>query len=217
MRRSGNHAIIEWIASHFLSTIHHNDCSGWKQVHNYSKHFYGCMRCERDLLIRSYEDFYPSLEELNDSRTIVILRDWYNMMSSRLVTKRDYVKNRHDKFYKSKKVVETWLEYAKLYKDYPNKFILYNKWVEDAEYRLSVQKNFGLDDSRDRYTSAFPESKVGHGSSFDKDKLNLCAVNERYKLLKLHHPDLYKSLNNAEVNGYCEDIFGLNIFALKFQ
>jgi len=32
LRRSGNHAITEWIAGHFAHALHHNDCVGWGEA-----------------------------------------------------------------------------------------------------------------------------------------------------------------------------------------
>jgi hypothetical protein len=212
MRRSGNHAIIEWIASHFLNTVHFNDCWGWKRLNYNSRHVYGCSKCKQELVIRSYEDFYPSKAEMGDNRTVVILRDFYNMMSSRLVTKRDHVRERHKQHYISTDIVGTWLQYAKLYDHYSDKFILYNKWVSDPNYRLKVQNNLGLDILRGNFVSQFPQSGVGKGSSFDKDVLNLGEVNERYRVLRKERPELYKKLYNEEVRIYCKNIFNLDIY-----
>ena len=209
MRRSGNHAIIEWISSHFNKTTHFNDCLGWKDIRCRTNEIYGCGD-NFDSVIYSYEDFAPNNEEIKRAETILIFRDWYNMMSSRLLTNRDKVRHKHSEE-ESDEVLETWLEYAKLYCEHPNKFILYNHWATDPNYRKIIQKKFNLNDEYDKFTSDFPKSKIGKGSSFDKNKLNLNNVNKRHQLIKLSNPEIYEKIINKEVTYYCKTIFNIEI------
>lgn len=211
MRRSGNHAIIEWIARHFNRVIHYNECWGWDEISYRSKHFYGNKENDIDLTIYSYEDFYPSEQEIQDPRCVVVLRDWYNMMASRLTTDRLYVKHRHQPSFNNDKVLETWIEYAKLYEKYKDKFILYNKWVSDSSYRLLIERQLDLGNLNDKFIVKFPSSGVGGGSSFDQNKVNLKTINQRYKLLKIKSLELYEKIIVADVVECCKNIFGIEI------
>jgi hypothetical protein len=214
MRRSGNHAIIEWIARHFHKTLHYNECWGWEKVNCRSEHIYGDKNSNMspDLIIYSYEDFCPSIEEAEDARSIIILRDWYNMMSSRIISGRDKVKYRHHQGFYNDNILETWLEYIKVYELNKDKTIIYNKWSVDSDYRISIAKTLNLKNiSDDKYIKEFPLSKIGNGSSFEKDKINTELINERYKLLKKMNNKLYKEMLKNEVVGHCKTIFNIEI------
>lgn len=213
MRRSGNHAIIEWIASHFDKTLHYNECWGWDRIENKSQHVYGNKNANAlGLTIYSYEDFCPSEEEIKDSRSLLILRDWYNMMSSRIISNRNTAKHRHAKNFNNKNVLGVWLQYIDMYKSYQDKFILYNKWVTDPYYRQIVSNIFKLNTNQDKYTTKLPSSGIGCGSSFDNNgTIDTNMVNIRYKLLKDKNPNFYESILNDQVIDPCKKIFNIEI------
>jgi hypothetical protein len=162
MRRSGNHAIIEWIARHFQKTLHYNECWGWENTNYRCQHIYGKQDTNilPDLVIYSYEDFYPSEEEIQDDRSILILRDWYNMMASRIITNRMTAKYRHEDGFVNENILETWLKYVEIYKSHKSKTILYNYWVSDSNYRKSVLNILGLNSNNDEYTTELPSSGI---------------------------------------------------------
>lgn len=207
MRRSGNHPIIEWIASYFNRTEHYNDCYGKDKF--FSKNFYGSgISC--DLSISSYEDFAPSVEQIKDPNTYIVFRDWYNMMSSRLLSKRLFARYSYSKYYENPNVLKVWLDFAKLYEENESKFILYNKWVVDKQYRKLVQDrlNLGLSDN---FTTNFPKSGIGSGSSFGDEFINPKNMNKRYKILKIKNKKYFKSILKKEVSSYCKEIFDIDL------
>jgi hypothetical protein len=214
LRRTGNHTIIEWVAKHFNHTIHHNDCWDWPVPNNYwSRKEYGNIFTPVDLTIFSYEDFEPSEEEVVHSDSIILFRDWYNIAASRHVSGRGYkqtARYRHKSGY-NRDVLEVWLKYAYLYKKYPEKFILFNQWVTQEDYRVATASKLGLE-GYVLYTEELPESKIGNGSSFGEKRINPLDVNSRYTKLAKEHPQAYADITgNAEVNGLCEEIFNIKL------
>ena len=141
LRRSGNHAIIEWIAKHFECTIHYNDCIGYPNpTFIWSKHKYGNTKVKPVCEIFSYEDFEPSIEELQNKDTLFILRDWPNIAASRLKSKRgiDSARQRHNKE-RNRDAIDVWKEYIKLYEMYPEKCLIYNKLIYDKDYLKQIE------------------------------------------------------------------------------
>lgn len=214
LRRVGNHAMIEWIAKHFNHTKHYNDCWGWPvPSNNWVTKEYGDSSASFDLTIQSYEDFEPSQEEIEHPDTILLLRDWYNMAASRHVSGRGYInsaRQRHASAY-NRNVSEVWLKYAEIYHKYPEKFILFNRWTLDEDYRREVSERFNLPGIVE-YVSELPKSKIGSGSSFKDSKIDPEEVHLRYKLLASSDKKAYINItSNAEINRHCSTIFGINV------
>lgn len=214
LRRVGNHAMIEWIAKHFDHTKHYNDCWGWPTPNNnWVTKEYGDSSKAFDLTIQSYEDFEPSIEEVEHPDTILLLRDWYNVAASRHVSGRGYInsaRQRHRSAY-NRNVAEVWLKYAELYEQYPEKFILFNKWTLDETYRKEIAERFNLPGHAE-YVSELPKSKIGSGSSFKDKEIDPEKVHLRYKLLASSDKNAYINIiGNPDINRYCSDIFGINV------
>ncbi len=202
MRRSGNHAITEWIASHFSKTFHDNDVI---QNKPWVTKIYGKGNLV-DCYIDSYEDFAP--KHINKN-TIILLRDWYNMSASRLVSGRGWKNScRHyDQHGYNKSCEEIYLQYCKLWEQYPNNFIIYNKWCEDEDYQKEIEQKYKW--GRVPRLNKLPESKIGNGSSFKKSKLSF---NERYLDIIKNYPEEWVDIcSNKKINQYSEKIFGIKI------
>jgi len=208
MRRSGNHAITEWISSHFNSTFHRNDIikdTPW----NVKKYESSIKQKVNDCIINSYEDFEPI--EVNDG-TIIILRDWYNMCASRLNSGRDWQNSCRYKneLHFNRNCAEVYLEYCKLWEKYPDNFILYNKWCNDKNYEKEIEERYGL--KRVVRKNILPESGIGEGSSFEEKLSEDSKFNERYlKVIKKYPEDWKLIISNEEINKYCKKIFGIDI------
>lgn len=200
LRRSGNHAIIEWIAKHYNRTHHFNDCLNKPESSNFwrwKELYYGDKSKPTDCIIYSYEDFEPTPEDLKNSTesdtVICIWRDWYNIAASRLKSRRGINTARHrHKLTRDRKAAPVWLEYAKLYDKHPELFVLYNKIIYQPEYLKQVEANLALP-KHYRWEMTLPSSKMGDGSSFD----NLCDLNLRFQDLKGSSPKLYNELKDS--------------------
>ena len=204
MRRCGNHAITEWISSHFTKTLHNNDIIQNKPwlIKTYGQGNY--VDCQID----SFED-YPPQEKDIDENTIIILRDWYNMSASRLVSGRGWKRSCRfdDQHGYTRSCEEVYLAYCKLWEKYPSNFIVYNKWVSDEEYQKEIEDRYGW--KRVSRLDKLPESGIGNGSSFKNTSL---AFDERYLEVVENSP--YEWIDicaNKEINEYSKRIFGIEI------
>tara|TARA_Y100000592_G_scaffold1325_1_gene2084 strand:+ start:880 stop:2427 length:1548 start_codon:yes stop_codon:yes gene_type:complete len=203
MRRTGNHAITEWIASHFNKTIHNNDII---QNKPWVTNLHGDGKIV-DCYIDSYEDFEPG--EINEN-TIILLRDWYNLSASRLNSGRGWKNscryvNQHGYH---RNCIEVYLKYCELWEKYPDNFILYNKWVEDKNYVKEIEKRYGW------YHVArhdkLPESGIGGGSSFKDTSIG--SFTDRYlKIVEKYPEEWVEICSNKEINEYSKKIFGIEI------
>lgn len=210
IRRSGNHAIIEWIASNYAHVIHYNDCIGWESYSYFKKEIYGDTSKPLDCVVISYEDFEPSKEELEYANTYVIFRDYYNIAASRLQSSRglETACLRHQKD-NTRKVRDVWIKYANLYYENKDKFILFNSWANSEKYRQELSKRLNI--SNIAYTKNLPKSKIGSGSSFGENKISQLFINYRYLLLsKKFNKNWEEIKSDQEIEDFCNRIFGLN-------
>lgn len=240
LKRTGNHAITNWIKKQQTGSVRYLNnvpCDKNPYRHFYERHLsynnhpqtirqfkresQGKLR-KYDCLIYSYEDY--SLEEVTNPEfaekhdrylgksgeryDVLILRDPFNLLASRL--KNDYleVKSPH------KTVIDLWIAYAKEYlgeTQYLNNnkvCVDYNRWTIDREYRASIAAALKLEFS----DAGINEVKgQGGGSSFEGQAFDGQAskmdVHNRWK----HYAEdpLYRQLlDNRELLEYSERIFG---------
>lgn len=228
MKRSGHHAIINWILNHYDSFIYYNNCI----IKNNKLHY-----TEKNGIIKNgtppYEIKLLSFEDrknINQSsiksiskikkpiKNILIIRDAYNNYASRFEKKinksnANWVKNWHN--YDD---VEIWKNYAKEFigeTNYLNAIkINYNLWFQDIEYRKEISKNFGV--FTDKGFEEVP--KFGNGSSFDYKKFDNHAqkmkVLERWKNFYNDSNYYKKIVLDKEIKELNEKIFNFSL-ALK--
>jgi len=203
MRRSGNHAVIEWISSHFDKTIHNNDIiqnKPWVTNIHGDSNFVDCC-------IDSYEDFSPS--EITEN-TIIILRDWYNLSASRLVSGRGWKDSCRfpDTHGYNRNCAGVYLEYCKLWEKYPDNFILYNRWCTDEKYAQEIEERYGW--KKVPRKDELPVSGIGGGSSFGIETGG--GFEDRYLTVIKDHPnDWVDVCSNKDINYYSKKVFGLEI------
>ncbi|MBY0356360.1 MAG: hypothetical protein K2W82_00045 [Candidatus Obscuribacterales bacterium] len=190
MRRSGNHAIINWLlnhekgVSHFLNNLKmESELYRKRTVKGVSALEIGS---DTDLLVLSYEDYF--VEEIFNRRlemqrqeffgksstvqNVLILRDPFNCFASRIKSDFFYVRDIPGR----KQVLDLWKSYAREFLGISNTLgpgglvISYNHWASDADYRKDVIGKLGYDSLNDQILSEVP--KYGGGSSFDSLKLD---------------------------------------------
>jgi len=182
LQRSGNHAIIDWIASLFPRAAHLNNLAHdfGRDPANVAGHptFAGA-----DCRIVSFEDariklartadggFRPlldsvvpldpdSLDEF-DCRTLYILRDPYNCWASRVKAREaGGLTSPAELDY----FLDSWTAMARRHAAEPRSFVLYNAWFKDRAYRQAVCARLGGSYS-ERTLGEVPLE--GGGSSFD--------------------------------------------------
>ena len=156
LRRSGNHAVINWILGHYDGAIHYNNCYIENNKITYGPKAIKVWPGPAKQKLYSFEDLTP--EKLTEK--IIILRDPFNTFASRF---QRLLQDRNNFYYTvDKKMVNLWKNYAT-----QNCLIInFNKWLKNLEYRKELSKNFGIfTDKNKNYISEFTL-----GSSFDNYK-----------------------------------------------
>ncbi len=140
---------------------------------------------------------------------VLILRDPFNLMASRLKSDFMTVKAPH------KTVLDLWLEYDQEFcgetnflKTHPCVFVNYNRWTQERDYRQSLAENLGIpftDAGLDRV------SHHGGGSSFagtqvDGETLRRHIL-DRWQQYR-DDPSYCKLLGDARLHHYSAKIFG---------
>ena len=207
MKRSGHHAIINWILNHYNSSIYYNNCIAQNDKIYYANENEILKRGNEPYSIKvlSFED-RPNIDQSSietvykyrkPKKNILVLRDAYNNYASRFEKKTYPHKLNWTKKWHNYDDVEIWKKYAREFIGETNYLdaikINYNSWFQDIEYRKKLSKNFGK--FTDKGFQQVP--KFGNGSSFDSQKFNNNAqemkVLERWK----------KFFNDKD---YCEKI-----------
>lgn len=176
----------------------------------------------RDCLIYSYEDYslpkvfssyFEGKHNLYIGKTanrydLLILRDPFNLLASRLKNNYLSVKSRHQSF------VDLWIEYAKEYLGETNYLkhhkvcVNYNLWKSDRDYRQELASKLNID-----FTDAGINKVLSHGggSSFDGKNLDGKATEmdtkNRWQYF-IDDPIYRKLINNKELLSYSQQIFG---------
>lgn len=236
MKRSGHHAIIHWIVcqcpkrvvwlnnvkkfqnpfdnhdTHTLPSGHYVPQPGKQKF----KH--------RDYLIYSFEDPIPSkynhaeyrnyIGESGTHFNILILRDVYNLMASRIKAEKRHFFDREWPGHKitREESVALWMSYAREFTREDSNFfkINYNRWFIDLTYRMELSKKLGLKHNDNGMTRVSP---YGYGSSFDKHQYNGQAQNmdvlRRYEYF-MNNPD-FTGLFSKEVREMNKKIFSISI------
>jgi len=234
--RSGNHAIINWIAENragitrFLNHVtpglnpyeHKHYYYQWKDKQKIDT---SCKFSTIDCLIYSYENHRLSyinnkLYEKNrqnfvgyseNKKDILILRDPFNhfasILKSGMNASSSWLLNFND----------LWIEYAEEFTGNTNQlssdkiFINYNKWFKSSKYR----KKLAIDLALDVEHLTFPQNvaKFGGGSSFDSTrfdgKANKMDIEKRYISYK-ENTDYIRLFNDARIINLAEEIFDLD-------
>ncbi|NEO99038.1 MAG: hypothetical protein F6K58_10230 [Symploca sp. SIO2E9] len=232
LRRSGNHAVTNWVKEQqsgqvlYLNNIPPKE-NGYRVLYqHYPKehlrrealgHF-----VNKDCLIYSYEDW--DLEQITDQHfekkhdlywgksdrryDLLILRDPFNTLASRLKNNFIEVKDPNQTF------IELWLSYAKEYLGETNHLknnkvcINYNQWFLDVSYRKEITSNLKLEFS----DAGINQVKAqGGGSSFEGREFDGKAIQmkvlDRWKVFA-EDPRYLKLLGNEEILEYSKRIFG---------
>lgn len=217
MCRSGNHCIIFWmldnlggIKEKYEGTAYWNHDKLLYYYNNCSRYAYTFINNYRNL-VKSYEDVYYFKTPDENTKKIIILRDFLNMVSSRY-------KKYNPKLGLDRTYLESIQQVINLWKVLANECIsnsnittiLYNKWILDKSYRDSISDKLGINNEFDNTNIV---SCIGEGSSFkgvnlEEDKN---VYNERYKLIDL--PESMKNiiLNDTELLELNKKLFNIDI------
>ncbi|GFE68807.1 hypothetical protein [Chroococcus sp. FPU101] len=238
LKRSGNHAIINWIWKQYGEDVTHLNnlrvkCNPYRFLYEHypterlKREALGNFT-EKELLIYSYEDHrledivHQSFEKKHDlylgksakRYDLLILRDPFNCFASRI---KMYInKNQYDKHHTlvTNESVKLWLSYAQEFLGETNFLknnkicINYNLWCSEIDYRQQLAKQLDLEFSDAEFERV---KEQGGGSSFDG--LSLKEQGSKMKVterwkLMAEHPFFIELINNSEVLEYSNQIFG---------
>jgi hypothetical protein len=226
-KRSGHHAIIEWIGNNMNGGIvFHND-THWRSFVDGKKVYLGKRKevlyggkSKKNLTVYNFEDININQHSkivkspfvVNHDKTIIVLRDVYNMVASSIKSTTKNVdvtiRKRVDRWkeYCFELLGETdWVDKNKLH------FINYNMWFIDREYRDLIGKSIGFineDNGIDKVSS------YGGGSSFDKvsDARNM-NIFDRWKKYENHK--LFTKHITEDIDNLNRKVFGFDLEDLK--
>jgi len=209
LRRSGNHILIEWVASHFGTVEHHNDCL-IKGVGTYKSqspiqtyHGNGQGSCTLySFEERSVNDPQQmSLEHSGEFDLLIfVLRDVYSWGASLMM-------GRGEEHLREQ--LHVWKRMALFCIDNPEKFLLYDKMISDSSYIQEAKARFGLGSADNGLPSAFPKSGIGRGSSFGKFAGNTDAfLHREQEVVKKYGESPPKAWRNLLYDG---DVASLNL------
>lgn len=224
MKRSGHHAIINWIGDNLDGgATHFNDCSrGWKEgklIPSNQQSQGGKINGNGDNLIYNIEDFHPSnfknynLQNLqifhNPTLVILVLRDPYNWIASSIKCGGGPKKfiNRRVKIWKAQ--AKEYLNETRFINPPCGSYLVclnFNDWFKDNEYKKEMSKTLDL---QGWHTGIELVSPRGGGSSFDALRFNYKATQmkilERYK--EFESDIFFKSLIDDELRHLSKLIF----------
>lgn len=213
-RRSGHHAIMNWVYAHFSGPSGYvNEISKIDQI-DINSHFKnatieeieldrkGTSFFKKECLILNVEDADLKLasEEIEKSKfyprgrskkitNILILRDPFNLFASRL--KKSMNDGTSEVHWIGENSVRTWIQHAKEFLNETNYLgdnlvtISYNHWFSDIDYRRQISEKLDLKFTDDGFLTV---PSHGGGSSFDgvskNQNANTMEVLQRWRVFE---------------------------------
>ncbi len=174
MRRSGIHAVLDWIRSSLdepwlvlnnvrLGSVNPKDrntmfSDGYQHASGTDEHLFTVFEDKRLQLIERAALLRPILPSVDAVRRLVVLRDPYNLTASRLHRTR----HRHSRDTRPHRVAELWPSHASAGEHWTR--CIYNRWLGEEAYRRRLADDLHMSTCPIR-----PEhvARAGRGSSFD--------------------------------------------------
>lgn len=210
LSRSGNHAIIFWIINNLSNSFYQLNngiyVSDDKKVcyinnvniENKLQNFIFPTE-QFEYVIKSYEDTY-----INNETSIIIVRDFLNMLCSRYAK---YHNHKHNICLTNKYIcdlhflIDTWKNHTRS----PKRIILYNTWLVSKQYRNNrFQELFNMPNTVDNISRI---SDIGQGSSFQNNTDYLT----RYKHTNLPKHMIDTIINDKELLQLNQTLFSIDI------
>ena len=168
IRRGGNHAIAQWLIPQIVGGVKYGHAFTLRGTRDNEFIAYG----EGENTYIGFEDirfseFSENKEnwlngiELNDLKTIMVLRNPWNLIASHVQWK-----IKRPLYTRKNKVISLWFDYYNEYEaaDKDINFIIYDKWFKDINYRKQISEKLGLEFSDEGLQTVV---NIGRGSSFD--------------------------------------------------
>lgn len=212
LRRSGNHAILEWLIQNIGGpenrniikpkrviqcgrTVYMNEANTYPSIDAVKLDYAFCKIAFENVIV-SYEDVPTDYTLFNTQGTqqIVILRDIFNLFASRYKRAQKFPGNKHmqnNVMRIDEKAVEVWKQHA----NSNALIIIFEKWIESKEYRDSICEQLGI--TNHDITDTMTE--FGDGSSFTgQEKPTIDELKSRAKMVKLPQ-EIIDRLNQPDI------------------
>jgi len=213
LKRSGHHAIINWMCKNVKNVYFLNNINGLKTKLP-SKEELDLIVTNKDWFFFNVEDWdigtcdLKLVENLNAEK-IYVFRNPFNLMASRI--NNSLISGSLEHLSDCVGILELWKKYAKLYvsKKY-TKIIFYDLWFSSEEYRKFIAEYMGFKYSE---LGLFDVPHYGGGSSFNST--NFDGIANKMQVLKRYHyfeNNLdYISMFDEEVIKYAIEIDNKNV------
>lgn len=225
LRRSGHHAVMNWIMKNLPGKIFFLNNTMSKTVVMPTEPELDAIWSEYDVFALNMEDwgfdnpvpptkYIPRLVTEN----YYVLRNPFNFMASRLANR--WVTGDLKKPEWCRTLLDQWKAYAIRYLDGNRDTIVYDKWFLSEDYRREIAAFVGFEYSEQGLLEvpAYGVS-TGTGSTFDNlnydGRANEMKVLERYQ--KFEHNKQYLNLFDDEVVSLAIQIFGKRYIPNRFQ
>jgi hypothetical protein len=212
LRRSGNHAILEWLIQNMGGpgnrniirprriiqrgrTVYINEANTYPSRGYIKRDITFCQSTFENVIV-AYEDVPTDyfFFDTPDSHKIVILRDIFNLFSSRYkyMTKHPEEIERYSIVMRTdEKAIEVWKEHA----NSNALIILFEKWIESKDYRDSICEKLGISN----YDITDTMTEFGEGSSFTgQKKPTVEELKSRSKMVNLPQ-EVINRLNQPDI------------------
>jgi hypothetical protein len=186
MKRSGHHAIMDWLANNMEYNVYlkNNITVEKNTIRKLNEHKYS-----KNILFYNIEDYDHNqhnnvyLENLNiqkeNHQNLIIIRDPLNLFASR-------IKRNTNRIFFNDYFLSLYQQHFNLMKSMD--YINYNQWLHDKNYLLKLKKEFNLFDIK----KINKISKFGIGSSFDGFNKNPEEMDFNMRWKSLNDEDLKK-------------------------
>jgi hypothetical protein len=228
LKRSGAHGVEQWMFPHYKSHLFLNNRNPAYPLSGKDSEKVLDKKTQLDALIIGFEDFpffnggkINSCEDIVKNAylvgrydklvNVVVLRDIFNMMASRLRSDPKYgiIRSKMDA---DSAIVELWKMYAREFLRQTNNlpddtvFISFNKWFVDKEYRKQISKRLGVE-----FTDEGKQVFGARPSSFDrwkyKDRAGELQVLERWHSY-IDDSEFIRLVSDREAVDLSQEIFG---------
>lgn len=208
LRRSGHHALIDYIRWNVLEPFHLNNCYMENNQLKWGESHYGTeyevnknIPTHIENLIINFEDYdfknnlkIEDFIQYENKHEIIVVRDFLNWVASRINHDANWVKNYNK---------EMWINHCEEFLKYDKVPVVYPRLVHEDFYTKVIFKKLGINIQNYPPTVSFH----GGGSTFEKR----CSVDkiqplDRYKHLSISM--IRESLEDEDILKYTRKIWG---------
>lgn len=191
MKRSGHHAIMNWISAHTGQKQYNNCCFGWED----KKFLTMIGKKEAKDGIVNIEDFYPvyynkhrfeTFPFMQNCKTVLVMRSASNWLASCYKRKYSNREDHKDVYYNlttnhlndrkelSSSSIDIYCEQLSWILEKKDLIVItFDDWFKNKEYRKKMAEQLGFEFNEEADKEKEKVAMNGNGSSFDKMKYDL--------------------------------------------